>query len=105
MTDERRVVSKEEAEASFSAQFPEIEKILEDQTLEQVEARFAPIKESLEKAKDTAGGMGKKAEARKALNAVERVVDLFREMFRMKQEIKNLESGQESGGNTPVIKR
>ncbi|QQR79673.1 MAG: hypothetical protein IPJ69_09995 [Deltaproteobacteria bacterium] len=81
-----------EAQESFFLQFPEIEKILK-KPQEDFQKHFGNLHESLEKLSRTASGMNKKKETRKAMKAVERTMDLFRDLFRMKSDFDNNEKG------------
>ena len=75
----------QQAQDNFFLQFPEVEKVLQTSP-EDFQKRFGVLHESLEKLSRTASGMNKKKEARKAMKAVEKTMDLFRNLFRMKSE-------------------
>ncbi len=87
----------QECEDSFFLQFPSVEKVLKNPP-EAFNKRFESLHESLDKLSRTASGMNKKKEARKAMKAVERTMDLFRDLFRMKVEFDQKEG---SGASKP----
>ncbi len=89
-----------EAQENFFLQFPEIEKVLKKNP-EDFKAHFGELRESLEKLSRTASGMNKKKETRKAMKAVERTMDLFRELFRMKVDFDVKEKCGESRHHRP----
>lgn len=83
--------SIQECEDNFFLQFPTIEKILKNPQ-EDFNKRFEGVHEALDKLSRTASGMNKKKEARKAMKAIEKTLDLFRDLFRMKTAFEQKES-------------
>lgn len=71
------------------SQFPEIEKLLETEDFEPINRSFRAAYEKLDKMSKGRGGLGKASKsegARKAMKAIERVMDLFRYLLKMKYE-------------------
>lgn len=80
---------EEEKEADLAAQFPEIERLLEEENFDGINRGFSAAYEELEKISKAKGGLGKSAkshEARRAMKAIERVMDLLRDLLKMKYE-------------------
>jgi len=76
-----------EAETSAIHQFPEIEKLIETEDFDRINKSFTVAYEELEKLGKSKGGMGKSRDAKKAMKAIERVMDLLRELLKMKYQI------------------
>ncbi|GEM_PF-2948342 len=85
---------KEDPNEVFALQFPEIEHLLGSGNLDKVNKSFTSSYEALEKLARGGKGMGKTRDARKAMKAIEKTMDLFRDLFRLKQQMKM--SGGES---------
>lgn len=74
-------------------QFPEIEKLIETEDFDKINKSFTSAYEELEKV-SKGKGMGKTQEARKAMKAIERVMDLLRDLLKLKYKM--MEGGAES---------
>jgi hypothetical protein len=90
---------REEKEPDVAAQFPEIEKLLETEDFDKINKSFTAAYESLEKISRGRGGLGRSREARKAMKAIERVMDLLRELLKLKYQL------MENGVSTPQRKK
>lgn len=83
----RPTQEEEEKEVNIAGQFPEIERLLETEDFDKINKSFAAAYESLEKVARGSGGLGKSRDARKAMKAIERVMDLFRELLKYKYQL------------------
>jgi hypothetical protein len=88
----------QDAEAQPVHQFPEIEKLIESEDFDRINKSFTAAYEELEKLGKSKGGLGKSRDAKKAMRAIERVMDLLRELLKVKFQI------QQGGGPGPVGK-
>lgn len=79
-------------------QFPEIEKLIESEDFDRINKSFTSAYEELERVSKGKGGMGKSRDAKKAMKAIERVMDLLRELLKMKYQIQQQGPGGTSGG-------
>lgn len=86
---------EDDDEAKVISHFPSIESLLESEDFSKVNQSFTEVHESLEKISRGRGGMGKTAEARKAMKAIERVMDLLRDLLKLKYQM-NSSSGDSS---------
>lgn len=68
-----------------AAQYPEITKLLETEDFDRINQNFTAAYQSLEKMSKMKG-LGKSSDAKKALKAIERIMDLLRELLRMKYQ-------------------
>lgn len=84
-----------DAERQTIAQFPEIERLIESEDFERVNKTFTSAYEELERLAKSKGGMGTSRDAKKAMKALERVMDLLRELLKVKYQIQ--QSGPEPG--------
>ncbi len=69
------------------AQFPEIEKLIESEDFSKINQSLTAAYEELEKVSKARGGMGKSRDAKKAMKAIERVMDLLRELLKVKYRL------------------
>lgn len=68
--------------------YPEIERLLETEEFDKVNQNFTQAYEQLEKlAKGRSSGLGRSQHARKAMKAIERVMDLLRELLKYKYQM------------------
>jgi hypothetical protein len=74
-------------ELDLAAQFPEIEKLMESEDFSKVNKQLGDAYHALEKLSRGKGGLGKSSEARKGMKAIERVMDLLRELLKMKYKL------------------
>ena len=74
-------------ELDLAAQFPEIEKILQSEDFNKINRSFTAAYGHLEKITKERGGFGKLRDARKAMKAIERVMDLLRYLLKLKYEL------------------
>ena len=86
-------------EVEIAAQFPEIEHLLETEDFQRINDNFTAAYQELEKLGKGRGGLGKSREARKAMKAIERVMDLLRHLLKLKYEMGG------SGDSTPHRKK
>ncbi len=77
----------EPAETSPEVHFPEIERLIQTEEFETVNKGFSTIYDSLEKIAKGRGGMGKTRDARKAMKSIERVMDLIRDLLKLKYQL------------------
>ena len=96
----RTILPDEDDESRIIHQFPSLEGLLESEDFSKVNRGFTEAYESLEKLSRGRGGMGKTAEARKAMKAIERVMDLLRDLLKLKYQMNS-----SSGDSTPQKKR
>jgi hypothetical protein len=86
----------------ITQQFPEIDRLLETEDFNRINKEFTTIYEELEKATKGSGGLGKSSktqEARKAMKAIERVMDLLRDLLKLKYQM------EKGGVPTPQRKK
>jgi creatinine amidohydrolase/Fe(II)-dependent formamide hydrolase-like protein len=76
-----------DAERQAIAQFPEIEKLIESEDFDRINKSFTAAYEELEHQSKGKGGMGKSRDAKKAMKAIERVMDLLRELLKTKYQM------------------
>jgi hypothetical protein len=81
------------------AQFPEIEKLIDSEDFSKINQSLTAAYEELEKVSKARGGMGKSRDAKKAMKAIERVMDLLRELLKVKYRL------SEGGAPTPQPKK
>jgi hypothetical protein len=81
-----------DAERQTTAQFPEIEKLVESEDFDRINKSFTAAYEELDRLTKAKGGMGKSRDAKKAMKAIERVMDLLRELLKVKYQL------QQTGG-------
>lgn len=87
-------------EEEIATQFPEIDQLLASEDFNRINKSFMTAYDALEKMSKERGGIGKSSrsqEAKKAMKAIERVMDLFRYLLRLKYEV----SSGEGGGDSP----
>lgn len=76
-----------EKEEALTAGYPRIEKLVETEKFDEVNASFAKAYEELEKIAKSKSGLGKGKAAKKALKAYELTMDLFKELLRLKYQM------------------
>ncbi|HSA58526.1 MAG TPA: hypothetical protein VLJ37_02425 [bacterium] len=76
-----------DAERQSTSQFPEIERLVETEDFDRINKSFTAAYEELERLTKAKGGMGKSRDAKKAMKAIERVMDLLRELLKVKYQI------------------
>lgn len=74
-------------EAKAVAQFPEIERLIETEDFDKINKSFTAAYDGLEKIAKGRGGLGKSRDAKKAMKAIERVMDLMRELLKLKYQM------------------
>ena len=77
-----------------AAQFPEITRLLQTEQFDKVNRNFTAAYDTLEKMSKMKG-LGKSADAKRGMKAIERVMDLLRELLRKKYQ------GSGKGESTP----
>lgn len=88
-------IQADKMELTVATQFPEIERLLETEEFDKINKSFTAAYEALEKISKGRGGVGgssRNQAARKGMKAIERVMDLLRELLRLKYQIKGGES-------------
>lgn len=81
-------------------QFPEIERLIETEDFDKINLSFTSAYDELEKLTKAKGGFGKSKDAKKAMKAIERVMDLLRDLLKLKYQM--MEQGViGSGGGGP----
>lgn len=80
-------------------QYPEIMRLLESEDFERVNRNFTKAYEILEKMSKLKG-LGRASDARKGMKALERVMDLLRDLLRKKYQIM-----ENTGATTPQSKK
>lgn len=89
---------KEEAESAMGPQasYPEIEKLIDSENFDTVNKNFSEAYEALDRISKERGGLKKSGEAKKAMKAIERVMDLLRELLKLKYQL--VEAQKKEGG-------
>ncbi len=90
-------------EEVIAAQFPQIERLIETEDFSKINASFQAAYGSLEKIGRGGSGMGKSRDARKAMKAIERIMDLLRDLLKIKYQLAG--KGGKDGVFTPQIKK
>lgn len=80
-------------------QFPELEKLVQSEDFDKINKNFAAAYEALEKISKGRGGLGKSRDAKKAMKSIERVMDLLRELLKLKYQM------AQSGESAPQGKK
>lgn len=93
----RATQKTDDAERQVIAQFPEIERLIESEDFDRINKSFTAAYEELERQTKSAGGLGKSRDAKKAMKALERVMDLLRELLKMKYQIQSGTTGGKVG--------
>jgi len=83
----------------LGTQFPEIERLLQTEDFNKINRSFTAAYEQLEKISKGRGGLGKSRDARKGMKAIERVMDLLRDLLKLKYQL------AEGGETTPQVKK
>lgn len=86
-----------------AGQFPEIEKLVESEDFSKINQSFTSAYDELEKLSKAKGGLGKSRDAKKAMKAIERVMDLLRELLKLKYQL--ADSKTAAGASGPQSKR
>lgn len=68
--------------------YPEIERLIDTEDFNDVNAIFAGAHQQLAKLATTKGGFKKSREAKKGMKAIELVMNLFRELLTLKYQMK-----------------
>ena len=66
--------------------FPSIEEIIASDDLGPITQKLNAIHEELEKVSKEKGGLGKTRDAKKGMRAIEKTIDLLKELLRIKRE-------------------
>ena len=80
-------------------QFPEIEKLIESEDFDRINQSFTAAYEELESLSKAKGGLGKSKDAKKAMKAIEKVMDLLRDLLKLKYQM--MEQGVMGGAASP----
>ncbi len=82
-------------EESLTAGYPLIEKLIETENFDRVNSDFTKAYDELQKISKSKSGLGKGKAAKKAMQALQLTMDLFKELLRLKyQMLEVLEKGQ-----------
>lgn len=76
-----------ENEEALTAGYPRIEKLVETENFDEVNKSFGQAYEELNKIAKSKSGLGKGKSAKKALRAYDLVMDLFKELLRLKYQM------------------
>ncbi len=95
--DSKSDFNREEGDPGI--QFPEIEHLIQTEDFDRINRSFAAAYEALEKMTKGRGGLGKARDAKKGMKAIERVMDLLRELLRLKYQM------NQGGGSGPQGKK
>lgn len=74
-------------EEALTAGYPRIEKLVETEKFDEVNASFGKAYEELQQIAKAKTGLGKGKAAKKALKAYELTMDLFKELLRLKYQM------------------
>jgi hypothetical protein len=74
-------------EEALTAGYPRIEKLVETEKFDEVNASFGKAYEELQQIAKAKSGLGKGKAAKKALKAYELTMDLFKELLRLKYQM------------------
>lgn len=85
-----------ENEEALTAGYPRIEKLIETEKFDEVNASFAKAYEELEQIAKSKAGMGKGKSAQKAMKAYELTMDLFKTLLKLKYQM--IEAEEKSQG-------
>ncbi|MBI4126608.1 MAG: hypothetical protein HY465_03860 [Deltaproteobacteria bacterium] len=79
--------------------YPEIERLIESEQFDDVNQVFAATHEELSKVATKKGGFKKSGEAKKAMRAIELVMQLFRELLTIKYQLKERFAERQKGAS------
>jgi len=99
----RKKAPETPSENAVLHQFPEIEKLIESEDFDKINQSFTASYEELEKLTKAKGGFGKSKDAKKAMKAIERVMDLLRDLLKLKYQM--MEAGVLGGAPSPQGKK
>ena len=74
-------------EEALTAGYPRIEKLIETEQFDEVNASFGKAYEELQQIAISKSGLGKGKAAKKALKAYELTLDLFKELLKLKYQM------------------
>ncbi|MDX1387177.1 MAG: hypothetical protein R3257_06270 [bacterium] len=74
-------------EEALTAGYPRIEKLVETEKFDEVNASFGKAYDELQQIAKAKSGLGKGKAAKKALKAYELTMDLFKELLRLKYQM------------------
>ena len=74
-------------EEALTAGYPRIEKLIETEQFDKVNASFGKAYEELQQVAKSKSGLGKGKAAKKAIRAYELTMDLFKELLRLKYQM------------------
>ena len=84
-----------ENEDALTAGYPRIEKLIETENFDEVNASFGKAFEELQAIAKAKSGIGKGKSAKKAMRAYELTMDLFKELLKLKyQMMESMEKGE-----------
>lgn len=83
----------EKKEEALTAGYPRIEKLIETEDFDQVNASFEAAYQELEEIAKAKSGLGKGKSAKKAIRAYELTMELFKELLKLKYQM--IEAGKE----------
>ena len=84
-----------ENEEALTAGYPRIEKLVETEKFDEVNASFGQAYEELQKIAKSKSGLGKGKAAQKALKAYELTLDLFKDLLKLKYQMLEAAEKQE----------
>jgi len=95
--------SEDQSDNSIVHQFPEIEKLIEGEDFDKINLSFTVAYDELEKLTKAKGGFGKSKDAKKAMKAIEKVMDLLRDLLKLKYQM--MEAGAMGEASAPQAKK
>ena len=86
---------KEEKPRGPTAGYPEIERLVDSEDFDEVNEKFQNAYDKLEGISKQKRGLKKSREAKKAMKAIELVMDLFRELLTIKYRLQEIASSRQ----------
>ena len=84
--------------AQTSVGYPEIEKLIDSEDFNKLNASFADAYQKLEKISKEKKGLGKNRDAKKAMKALENIAELLKELLKIKYRLQEQVSKQAKKG-------
>ena len=84
----------------LAPQFPEIERLIESEDFDGINKTLSEAYEKLEKISAGRGGLGKSKDDRRAMKAIEKVMDLLRELLKLKYQMAETGASSPQGGKS-----
>lgn len=88
----------EKKEEALTAGYPRIEKLIETEDFDKINASFEKAYQELEQIAKAKDGLGKGKAAKKAMRAYELTMELFKELLKLKYQM--IEAAKEQAGKS-----